>query len=374
MANHCTFEFCRHAQTDIILLDFSKAFDCVGHTKLMGKLENVIGKGAISAWVKDFLSNRSQFVVFENTPSETVPVTSGVPQGSVLGPLLFLIFINDITSNIECNIKLFADDCIIYREINSYTDHLMLNTSLSKITKWCSDWQMTINIKKSVTMTVSTKKQPSMFTYFINDIPLSKVSQHKYLGITLTSDLRWDSHITNITAAALRKLFYLKRCLKTSPTPTKLLAYRTFVRPLLEYASTIWFPHSTTLMKKIESVQRKAIRFIYNKYKRTDSPTNLLADSGIKSLSVRARHARLKFLFQLIHNSYKIDTHKYISFSQTRPTRHKHDRTITEYSCSNDTFMYSFFPMAIREWNKLDPVITSTDSLSKFVEMLDYSV
>lgn len=132
-----------HSQTDIILLDFSKAFDCVCHNKLITKLENIIGDGEILAWVRGFLFNRSQFVIFEHIASNRVPVTSGVPQGSVLGPLLFLVYINDITTNINCKIKLFADDCIIYREIKNDEDHYSLNKSLNTITEWCSDWQMT---------------------------------------------------------------------------------------------------------------------------------------------------------------------------------------------------------------------------------------
>lgn len=129
------------SQTDIILLDFSKAFDCVCHSKLIIKLENIIGDG-------------------EHIVSNRVPVTSGVPQGSVLGPLLFLVYINDITTNINCKIKLFADDRIIYREIKKDQDHYSLNESLNTITKWCSDWQMKINVKKSAFMMITRKKRP----------------------------------------------------------------------------------------------------------------------------------------------------------------------------------------------------------------------
>lgn len=158
-----------------------------------------------------------------------------------------------------------------------------------------------------------------------------------------------------------------------APASSKLLAYTTFVRPVLEYANTVWFPHSLTSITKLESVQRKAIRFVYNKYKRTDSPTNLLTSSGIRTLSTRAKQARLKFLYQLLHHSYKIDVSKYVAFSQSRPTRHKHKYTLIEYSFNNDSFGQSFFPLTIREWNRLHQDITDAETVSAFSAKLEHT-
>lgn len=358
-------------QTDIILLDFTKAFDCVSHAKLISKLRAIIGEGPITAWITSFLSQRLQYTVCDQAPSDTVPVTSGVPQGSVLGPLLFLIFINDITCNLDCHIKLFADDCIIYKEIKGPKDHCTLNSSLQKIAEWCNTWQMSINKKKSVCMTITAKKNPSNFSYVLEGTVLTKVNQHKYLGVTLTSTLQWDSHIDIITSTALRKLFFLRRRLRLAPWRTKLLAYTTFVRPILEYANVVWFPHTISSRNKIERVQRKAIRFIYNRYTRNDSPTNLLLLAGLSTLSDRARVARLKFLHQVLHHRLKIDASKYISLSTSRLSRRKHSYTLKEYSFHNDTFQYSLFPLAVKEWNELDPTISNTVCFSTFCKLLD---
>lgn len=172
---------------------------------------------------------------------------------------------------------------------------------------------------------------------------MTRVHKHKYLGLTITSDLRWDEHINHITSSAMQKLFFLPRSLQLAPLPTKLLAYKTFVRPILEYGNTVWFPHTRTNIKKIEAVQRKAIRFIHNKFKRDDSPTNLLDISGLPTLEARAKQARLKFLYQLLHNYYKIDISNYISYPQTRATRHKHSHTLAEYKCNSGVFKHSFF-------------------------------
>lgn len=220
-------------------------------------------------------------------------------------------------------------------------------------------------------MTITRKKEAIQYDYRIKDTRLEKVNAHKYLGVTITSSLRWDTHISNITSVALRKLFYLRRCLRLAPHSTKLLAYTTYVRPVLEYANTVWFPYTVTNIQKLENVQRKAARFICNKYKRTDSPTNMLASSGLQTLAIRAKQARLKFLFQLLHNHYKIDPSLYIRPSDSRVIRHKHSYTLKEYSYRNDTFKHSFFPLAIREWNCLDSSITSAKSVSDFALKLE---
>lgn len=197
-------------------------------------------------------------------------------------------------------------------------------------------------------MSQKRKKNPVNYVHSINGVRLERVNQHKYLGVTITSQLRWDAHIHKTKSNALRKLFYLRKCLRMAPQSTKLLAYTTYVRPVLEYASTIWFPQTVTSVNKLEKVERKAARFICNRYRRTYSPTNMLSSVGLPTLAARAKQARLKFLFQLIPNHYKIDTSRYIFLLECRTTRHTHSHTLKEYSFRNDTFKNCFLPLAIR--------------------------
>lgn len=130
-------------------MDFSKAFDKVSHNKLVYKLEKILGNDQLIKWISAYLKDREQFVVFNNHSSDKVAVDSGVPQGSVLGPLLFILFINDIVNDIPVNIKLYADDCVIYSEIESPKDQVLLNESLNKVVSWCEAWQMSINFEKN---------------------------------------------------------------------------------------------------------------------------------------------------------------------------------------------------------------------------------
>lgn len=135
-------------QTDAIFMDFAKAFDKVSHNKLVYNLEKILGNGQLIKWISAYLKNREQFVVFNNHSSHRVSVDSGVPQGSVLGPLLFILYINDIVNGIPVNIRLYADDCVIYSEIESLKDQVLLNKSFNKVVSWCEAWQMSINFEK----------------------------------------------------------------------------------------------------------------------------------------------------------------------------------------------------------------------------------
>ena len=170
-------------QTDAILLDFAKAFDKVPHKRLLSKLSSYGITSNTHNWITSFLSNRKQRVSVNGALSDITYVTSGVPQGSVLGPLLFLLYINDINENIQSSIRLFADDSIIYRKINSNIDHQILQTDLIQLEKWSDKWQMQFNISKCVHLPITNKTKPSSHQYSLFGQPLSKVTSHAYLGV-----------------------------------------------------------------------------------------------------------------------------------------------------------------------------------------------
>ena len=179
-------------QSDVIILDFSKAFDTVPHSLLLHKLAHYGIDGPIHRWLTSFLTQRKMSVVIEGEHSNSVEVTSGVPQGTVLGPLLFLCHINDLPSAVKSQVRLFADDCVLYRQIRSQRDHLKLQQDLTQLQKWASDWGMRFNVDKCQVMSIDAK---TSYFYTINEHILKHTSQHPYLGLTLADDLKWSHHI-----------------------------------------------------------------------------------------------------------------------------------------------------------------------------------
>lgn len=171
-------------QTDVIFMDFKKAFDTVSHYKLLHKLDSILKNDKLVAWIAAYLSNRQQFVSFNCASSTCVRVDSGVPQGSVLGPLLFLIFINDIVSGLSVGVKLYADDCILYNKIECTEDQIRLNRDFEKVVEWCGQWQMSINFDKTVFMKITHKKTPLSHIYTTTGITLKEVWACGFLVIS----------------------------------------------------------------------------------------------------------------------------------------------------------------------------------------------
>ncbi|MCG8116962.1 MAG: reverse transcriptase domain-containing protein, partial [Candidatus Thiodiazotropha endolucinida] len=267
-----------HKQTDLIIMDFAKAFDKVPHRRLLYKLDYYGIRGSTHKWISSWLSGRSQQVVLDSQASDPVPVLSGVPQGSVLGPVLFLVFINDLPDNIRSSVRLFADDCVLYRDIYSPSDCRILQDDLDRLAQWEADWQMKFNVAKCHSMRVSRHLQDKQikFNYTLHQQTLEQVQSAKYLGITITDDLDWGQHISEITSKATRTLGFLRRNLAFAPRQTKDVAYKTLVRPQLEYASPIWHPYVKTQIQQVEKVQRTAARWTCRRWRNRSSVGDML--------------------------------------------------------------------------------------------------
>ena len=255
------------AQIDMVILDFSKAFDTVPHQKLLHKMRQYGVDGNINAWLCDFLTNRKMRVVIDGEESEAVPVDSGVPQGTVLGPLLFLCHINDLPDSVKSTIRLFADDCLLYQQIKSREDHISLQYYLQNLETWAKTWGMRSNAKKCYIMSINNK---STHFYQLDGHILQQVPENPYLGVTISEDLKWSLHISKITKKANSTLGFLKRNLKHCPLNCRLTAYISLIRSTLEYSSVIWDPFLQKDIDKLEKVQRQAARFISGDYTSSD--------------------------------------------------------------------------------------------------------
>ena len=227
-------------QTDLILLDFSKAFDKVAHEKLILKLHQYGIRGDTLNWIKDFLDNRKQTVVINGINSDEVPVSSGVPQSSVLGPILFLAYINDLPEQVKSRVRLFADDTAMYLAISSTTEGQVLQTDLACLEQWEKMWDMQFNPSKCQVLHITRKVEPLNTKYILHNVELESASAAKYLGVTIADDLSWSPHIDNTTKKANQTLGFLKRNIRVHNKDLKSIAYKTLVRPQLEYASTVW--------------------------------------------------------------------------------------------------------------------------------------
>jgi hypothetical protein len=202
-------------QVDAVYVDFSKAFDSVVHCKLLYKLELIGLRGKLLLWIAEFLTDRFQLVRVGRSVSDTIGVRSGVPQGSVLGPLLFLVYINDIVDIFDkrIEVKLFADDVKIYVVINNIDDCLLLQRGLNNLSDWAEKWQLKISINKCAVLTIGSCNDK--YVYDIDNSSLPNVESIVDLGVTMNSDLRFKKHINVIVSKAHQRSSLILRCFKS---------------------------------------------------------------------------------------------------------------------------------------------------------------
>ena len=243
----------------VVFTDFAKAFDKVPHQRLLLKLEHFGVTGNLLKWISAYLTCRRQRVVIDGCSSDWLPVTSGVPQGTILGPLLFLIYINDIGKDLSSNVRLFADDCVLYREISSLCDCTLLQHDINLLHKWTQKWHLVLSTTKCKVMNISLKKKSLSFTYTINNVALDWVDTFKYLGVKVHKKLNWGNHISETSSKASRLLNLLRRSMHNCSKDAKKRAYIALVRPHLEYCSPVWSSHQQKLINTLEKVQQRAL-------------------------------------------------------------------------------------------------------------------
>ena len=296
-------------QTDSILLDFSKAFDKVDHQKLCHKLEHYGIRGRQLSWIKSFLSQRTQQVVVNGKSSSLVQVKSGVPQGTVLGPLLFLVYINDLPLCVGSKVRLFADDAYLYRSISSINDTVILQIDLDNLQIWEQLWSMEFHPNKCKLLRITNKRKPIITNYKIHNENLESVDNAKYLGVIINKHLKWNTHIDMVCKKGTQTRNFLQRNLRGCSRATKVKAYKTYVEPILNYSSTVWNPigeGNQGLRERLEMVQRKSARFVFSQWQRDSSPTNMMNQLKWKTLEAQRQIRNLTMMHKIIHNSIAI--------------------------------------------------------------------
>jgi len=379
------------AQVDVAILDFSKAFDTVPHSKLLGKLHNYGITGNIHLWLNSFLTTRSMRVVVEGETSRELPVVSGVPQGTVLGPVLFLCHINDLPDCVRSQVRLFADDCLLYRTIRTWRDHITLQEDLERLEEWATRWGMRFNAGKCYILSVNSK---TSHFYSVNKQFLKQVPTTPYLGVMLSENLKWSPHIAKTVGKASSTLGFLRRNLRSCPTACRRTAYISLIRSQLEYASIVWDPYLRTDIDKLERVQRRAVRFICNDYKSRDpgSVSRMLQTQELPLLHQRRKSNRLTFLYRVVgglvpavpkdqfvtparSDKRRICARRFDNYeAQNLVTRHarNNSRGLVLEPAKSKALEHSFFVRTVVEWNQLAEQTVQATTPEAFRSMLQF--
>ena len=209
----------------------------------------------------------------------------------MLGPLLFLLYINDLPENIHSQVRLFTDDTAIYITINNHSDSDTLQQDLDTLQTWERLWDMDFNPNKCQVLHISKSRHPAQHIYMLYGQVLEAMDHAKYLGVDISKDLSWNTHINRISINANRTLGFLKRNINTKNTAIRTAAYQTLVRPQVEYASTVWSPSTQTYINKIEMVQRRAVCWVISNYSTYASVSSMLDSLGWRSLEDRRADA-----------------------------------------------------------------------------------
>ena len=362
-------------ETRGVFLDISKAFDKVWHEGLLYKLKSYGISGPLLILIKSFLANRFQRVVLNGQSSCWKEILAGVPQGSILGPLLFLIFINDIPEGIQSNIKIFADDTSIFSVMkNSISASATLNEDLLLISKWAYSWKMSFNPdpSKQATEIVFSKKQSNIqlpALIFNNNI-LKPSDSHKHLGLILDKKLNFKNHLSEKISKANKGLGVIKRLYKFLPRASLVNIYRAFVRPNLDYGDIIYNNSSNaTFSQMIESVQYNAALAITGAIRGT-SREKLYQELGFESLHDRRWFRKLCFYYKIRHNMCPLYLTELLPIMKTHCHSLRTNRPPIVPNFRTERFKSTFFPSCSFNWNQLGTNIQNSSSLEIFKRAL----
>jgi len=360
----------RHS-VDIIYLDYSKAFDSVPHLRLLSKLQAYGIQGNLLKWIRNFLIGRQQKVVLNQHSSQWTNVSSGVPQGSVLGPLLFLLYVNDITDCIQSTMEMFADDSKLYRVIKDPHDIAILQQDLNLISDWSRLWLLQFNISKCSVMHLG-KGDNAVYTLFDHNInahsPLQPTMEQKDLGIWITPSMNFSLQCQKASNKANQTLGRLKRSFKYMSRQSLTTLYKTFVRPHLEYCASIWSPHLARDIDTLEKVQRRATKLVPSIS--TLSYELRLNALNLYSLYCRRQRGDLIEVYKILNDLYYVNQHDFFTVDNSSTTR-GHSKKLFKPRAITTTRLHFFSYRVISSWNSLPQHVITANSTSNFKFKLD---
>jgi hypothetical protein len=350
-----------HHSVTVAYIDFSKAFDTVCKSKLLCKLSALGITGNLLLWINNFLTGRTQCTRVGSSYSQTAPLISGIVQGSCLGPLLFLLYINDVATLFDSAItcKLYADDVKLYSVVKTNSDFALLQDSLDRLYAWSDQWQLTISTKKCASIQIGSgcEKTPS---YHIGDCSIDDVRDIRDLGVVIEPSLKFHKHINLIVAKARSRSSLIFKCFVSRDRTSLLQAYKTYVRPLLEYSSCAWSPKFVTDIVHLESVQRQFT-------KRLPGLRNMEYDKRLSILnleSLELRRLRFDFIltYKILLGFLDVNKSDFFTVRQNNNTR-GHQYKLVSNHCLIDIRKHFFCQTVVGPWNSLPPDIIDFSSL-----------
>ena len=351
-----------------VFCDISKAFDRVWHRGLIHKLKKYGIKGNLLAWFENYLYMRHQSVSINNTRSSSEFITAGVSQGSVVGPMLFLIYINDISEALSGIARLFADDTSLsFSSADPAEIERILNQDLSKLSAWAKIWLVIFNATTTEVMITSNIYFDYDIRLSMDNIILKIVETHKHLGIVLASNNKWSAHIDTIIQSAAKQVSFLRKLKYRFSKATLNKVYCTYIRPLLEYASEVWDGCNQAESRRLEQVQLNAARIV------TGLPifaslNSLYYETGWDTLAERRKYKKLNLMYKIVNNESPSN------LSDILPNRVDQAANYNLRNSENFqvpfsrlcSFDSSFFPATLRLWNDLDLSIRNSSTLVEF--------
>lgn len=341
-------------QVDMIYIDLSKAFDTISHDHLICKLEVFGINGNLQRWIATYLLERPNMVVFNGAQSDRFFPTSGVPQGSILGPLLFVLYADDLAAKLSSYKSMFADDTKFGRVVNTEADCRQLEADLHEAEKWCTENSLSSNPAKTYVISVTNKNNPVVYSYTSSTgVPVTRTPVVKDLGVHIDGTLKFDAHVEAMVNKAFKSLgFLIRTCRHFMQLKTVHHLYRTLVSPSLDYASPIWSPYYNKYIDSLESVQRRYTRYVYRKFgwQYADYETRC---KQLKLLTLRRRrvlHDQM-LLFDVVRGKKLVDSrHVSISLRAESSTRN-HDRFVERTWRLRSTYSAPL-PRMIRHYNR----------------------
>jgi hypothetical protein len=346
--------------------------------KILAKLKSHGITGDLLSVITDFLHDRSQQTRVGNQLSDTVFLTSGIVQGSCLGPLLFLIYINDVCNIFKGNVtsKLYADDLKLYSTIESELDEDELQICLDDLSKWAETWQLSISIKKCQTLLMGSRAllnytQINCRQYHIGSHNLPSVQSVVDLGVTVDKNISFSEHVQKIVRKASTRCYLIRKCFLSKHTPSLLQAFKVYVRPLLEYNSPVWSPHLHKDINIIEKVQRrftKRLRGLYNL-----SYDERLSHLQLERLEARRIKTDVITAYKIIFGKTILNPGDFFSMTSCPIDTRGHPYKLLAPMCKCDTRKFCFASRVVPIWNKLPTNTTNFTSLNAFKLSLNNS-